>query len=265
MAPPQHWAERDSKLAKDEAPHTTAPQAGGAKLSPPEPADWEWEQCTIIKPSGTAAAPSHSEGTVKHRGSCHCGDIEFEVMAPSKLVIWECNCSNCRMRRNVHFVVPKTDLKVLDEAMWDRLAEYRYGTGTARHLFCARCGISPFYVPRSNPDGWGVSFQCIRGGTISSVEVKPFDGLNWEEHISGAGAEIREHSKAASSSAEPAAEPRPRAPRPKPTPYALLLLEAILTFLLPVAMILATVWASSGKKGLPGRPGDDLKLHHLAK
>ena len=200
MAPPQHWAERDSKLADDAPHHSTRP---AAQSLPPEPADWEWEH-TIIKPSGTAAAPSHSEGTVKHRGSCHCGDIEFEVMAPSKLVIWECNCSNCRMRRNVHFVVPKTDLKVLDEAMWDRLAEYRYGTGTARHLFCARCGISPFYVPRSNPDGWGVSFQCIREADLVGRGQALRRAQLGGTHLRGRCRD-QEHSKAASSSAEPAA------------------------------------------------------------
>jgi hypothetical protein len=280
--PQQHWAKPGAVLRKDEAPFVTAPKAGGGRLSPPEPADWEWEQCTVIKPSGVAAPPQPSKNDVKHRGSCHCGDIQFEVMAPSDIVIWECNCSNCRMRRNVHLVVPKSALTVLDEAMWGRLAEYRYGTGTARHLFCARCGITPFYSPRSNPDGWGISFQCISGGTVSSVEVKRFDGLNWEECIEGSGAAIKEHSKGgdeekpgdapasvaatkAAAASEPApSRPRARADPPKPIPYALLLLEVVVTFLLPVAMMLAAIWAC-GKKGLPGRPGDDLKLHALSK
>lgn len=50
----------------------------------------------------------------------------------------------------------------------------------------------------------------------------------------------------------------------KPTPYSLLLLEALVSFLLPVGMILTVIWLA-GPKGLPGRPGDDLKLHALAK
>jgi hypothetical protein len=282
MSPPKHWAKPGAKLTRDEAPFVTAPKAGGAKLDPPEPADWEWQQCTVIKPSGLAAPPQPSADDVKHSGSCHCGDIQFEVMAPSNITIWECNCSNCRMRRNVHLVVPKSALTVKDEKMWDRLAEYRYGTGTARHLFCARCDITPFYVPRSNPDGWGISFQCISGGTVSSVEVKQFDGLRWEECIQGAGAAIKEHSKGgddnekkASDAPTPAAapnaaakeaapSPRVRAAPPTPTPYAMLFLEVVFSFLLPLAMILAAMWAT-GKKGLPGRPGDDLKLHALAK
>lgn len=67
------------------------------------------------------------------------------------------------------------------------LAEYRWGTGTARHFFCARCGISPCYVPRSNPNGWGVTFHCLEGGTVSSVDVKYFDGIHWEDFIEGSG------------------------------------------------------------------------------
>ena len=31
--------------------------------------------------------------------------------------------------------------------------EYRFGTNTARHRFCATCGVQAFYIPRSNPDG----------------------------------------------------------------------------------------------------------------
>ena len=184
-----------------------------------------------------------------------------------------CTCkrsSDCRMRRNVHFVVPKDKLELVDESGWSRLAEYRWGTGASRHLFCARCGITPFYVPRSNPDGWGVSFQCIAGGTISSVEVKRFDGLNWEECYAGQGAEIKKFSAVSEptvpKSADPtpqALRPRSRAPRkPVPTGWLQSLLEVLFTMVLPVCLVLATLYTSSK---MPGKPGDDTRLHFLAK
>ena len=43
----------------------------------------------------------------------------------------------------------------------DALTTYTFNTGTAKHLFCATCGIKPFYVPRSHPDGFSVNARCI--------------------------------------------------------------------------------------------------------
>jgi hypothetical protein len=53
-------------------------------------------------------------------------------------------------------------------------------TGTAKHLFCRICGVRPFYVPRSNPDGFSVNVRCLDQSGIRSLEVLPFDGENWE-------------------------------------------------------------------------------------
>jgi hypothetical protein len=40
--------------------------------------------------------------------------------------------------------------------------------------------VKPFYVPRSNPDGFSVNARCLEPGTIESLTVEPFDGRNWE-------------------------------------------------------------------------------------
>jgi predicted dienelactone hydrolase len=52
-------------------------------------------------------------------------------------------------------------------------------------------------------------------------------------------------------------------PEPVPVPWLFSLVEVVLTFLLPVALVLLVI-AMAGKRGLPGKPGDDLKLHRLA-
>jgi hypothetical protein len=62
----------------------------------------------------------------------------------------------------------------------DTLTEYTFNTGVARHLFCRRCGVKSFYVPRSNPDGFSVNARCLESGTIAALAVEPFDGRNWE-------------------------------------------------------------------------------------
>ena len=56
--------------------------------------------------------------------------------------------------------------------------------------------MSPFYRPRSNPDGWAVTFQCLDPGTVSAVEVRRFNGLNWEAFVEASG--ITEFSKSPS-------------------------------------------------------------------
>ncbi len=65
----------------------------------------------------------------------------------------------------VHLIVPQRDFRLLGGA--DALAEYRFNTGTARHLFCRHCGIKSFYVPRSNPDGFSINVRCLRSSSLA--------------------------------------------------------------------------------------------------
>lgn len=58
------------------------------------------------------------------------------------------------------------------------------------------CGVQSFYTPRSNPDGVGVMPHCLEKETIKSINMKYFDGANWEESIkSKLGSEIQDQSK----------------------------------------------------------------------
>jgi len=59
------------------------------------------------------------------------------------------------------------------------LSMYTFNTGVAKHYFCRTCGMKPFYVPRSNPDGIDVNVNCLDPVPTKFVE-EPFDGRNWE-------------------------------------------------------------------------------------
>jgi hypothetical protein len=122
-------------------------------------------------------------GTVIHRGGCHCGRVRFEVDAPAEIDAVDCNCSMCRRSGYLHLIVEDGRFRLLTGA--DALTDYRFNTGTARHLFCSVCGVKSFYVPRSHPDGWSVNVRCLDPGTVRSVTVRPFDGDRWEESIDG--------------------------------------------------------------------------------
>jgi len=113
------------------------------------------------------------ETLVTHRGGCHCGAVAFEVQAPARVTVSECNCSICRMSGYLHLIVPRTHFRLVHGAQ--ALSEYRFNTGVARHLFCTRCGVKSFYVPRSNPDGYSVNLRCLDQSTLAQVTIEPFD------------------------------------------------------------------------------------------
>ena len=115
---------------------------------------------------------------VVHRGGCHCGAVRFEVDAPAAIEAYACNCSMCSKVGFQHLIVPEQRFRLLAGA--DQLTTYTFNTGVAKHLFCRRCGVKPFYRPRSNPDGWSVNARCIDPGTVVELRVAPFDGRDWE-------------------------------------------------------------------------------------
>lgn len=130
----------------------------------------------------TAALPDR----VVHRGGCHCGAVTFEVVAPARPRVLECNCSICAMTGFLHLIVDRESFRLLGGA--ERLVEYRFGTGAARHLFCGVCGVKSFYVPRSHPDGYSVNLRCLQSGTLDGVDFEAFDGRHWEEARAGLAA-----------------------------------------------------------------------------
>jgi len=116
---------------------------------------------------------------MRYQGSCHCGAIKFEVEAPEHLEASECNCSICSKSGYLHLIVPKSKLTLLQGG--DHFAAYQFNTGVAKHTFCKRCGIKPFYIPRSNPDGYSVNVRCL-DTRPTSISVEQFDGVRWEDH-----------------------------------------------------------------------------------
>ncbi len=119
---------------------------------------------------------------ISYAGGCHCGAVLFEVDAPSRLVVHQCNCSICSMTGYWHLIVPTRRFRLLKGQ--DLLETYTFNTGVARHLFCGRCGIKSFYVPRSNPDGYSVNARCLGLTDMDAIEIRPFDGRNWERAAS---------------------------------------------------------------------------------
>jgi len=122
-----------------------------------------------------------------HSGGCHCGRVRFEVIAPSRLSVSECNCSICSKSGYLHLVVPKARFRLLQGEEF--LTTYTFNTNVAKHFFCSVCGVKSFYVPRSHPEGYSVNARCLDTGTVEALMIEPFNGREWEkQYPEGPGA-----------------------------------------------------------------------------
>lgn len=114
-----------------------------------------------------------------YKGGCHCGAVRFSVRANEPLEVDQCNCSICIKSGYLHLIVPEARFTLLTGE--NKLQTYRFNTGVAAHFFCKTCGIKPFYIPRSNPDGVDVNANCLDDIPFG-MTVVPFDGENWEQN-----------------------------------------------------------------------------------
>jgi hypothetical protein len=116
---------------------------------------------------------------VLHTGGCHCGRVRFEVRAPARIVVSECNCSMCSRSAYLHLIVRKSHFRLVQGE--ESLTTYTFNTGTAKHLFCSVCGIKSFYVPRSHPDGYSINARCLDAGTVEAITIEAINGREWEK------------------------------------------------------------------------------------
>ncbi len=116
---------------------------------------------------------------MKYEGGCHCGAVRFEVEVPGQVELERCNCSICALSGYLHLIVPKASFKLLSGE--SALQTYTFNSGIAQHKFCRTCGIKPFYIPRSNPDGVDVNVNCL-DQPPADMTIVDFDGQNWEQH-----------------------------------------------------------------------------------
>jgi len=78
-------------------------------------------------------------------GSCHCGNISFELAwdpEPSEIPVRACSCSFCTKHGGVWTSCPAGSLRinVREPAL---VSKYSFGTRTAVFHICGRCGAVP--------------------------------------------------------------------------------------------------------------------------
>ncbi|MGB5809579.1 MAG: GFA family protein [Polyangiales bacterium] len=113
-------------------------------------------------------------------GGCHCGNVRFRATWSGGRVVL-CNCSICTKKGFLHLIIDESDFELLADE--DAIETYTFGTHTAKHHFCKRCGIHSFYRPRSHPDRVDINVRCLEGVDFGAFEVTHFNGRDWEQAI----------------------------------------------------------------------------------
>lgn len=112
---------------------------------------------------------------MKYQGSCHCGQIAFEVEGEIPEVM-SCNCSICQRKGTLMWFVPRQAMTLLTPA--EKMSTYTFNKHVIKHRFCPTCGIHPFGEGAS-PSGQetaAINVRCVDGVDVSALKVKHFNG-----------------------------------------------------------------------------------------
>jgi hypothetical protein len=104
-----------------------------------------------------------------YQGSCHCGQVRYEVDLDLSAGSSRCNCTYCSKTRAWNATVKPEAFRLLTDE--NALKAYRFNTRSGDHLFCATCGLAAF----------GRADVPALGGAIVSVNVACLDGVSPEE------------------------------------------------------------------------------------
>lgn len=112
---------------------------------------------------------------MKYTGSCHCGNIKFELEGELKGAT-ACNCSICARKGSLLMFVSSANFKLLTPR--EKITCYTFNKHVIKHQFCSVCGIQPF-GEGTDPKGneiVAVNIRCLDSIDIESIPVHHYDG-----------------------------------------------------------------------------------------
>lgn len=112
---------------------------------------------------------------MRYKGSCHCGNIVFEVEGDLETVV-ACNCSICARKGALLWAVPRERLELLTSG--DGVGTYTFNKHVIAHRFCQTCGIHPYAedVDSTGDRSAYVNIRCLDGVDPKTLDVMDFDG-----------------------------------------------------------------------------------------
>lgn len=109
-----------------------------------------------------------------YQGSCHCGDIAFEVEGDLQGLA-ECNCSICSKRGALWWFVKRDQVKFSTPE--NHLSTYQFGKKKISHHFCANCGCAPLGTSLYNGVAMAaINARCLDNVDLSALKIKHVDG-----------------------------------------------------------------------------------------
>jgi hypothetical protein len=110
-----------------------------------------------------------------YQGSCHCGNVAFEVDGELTGGM-TCNCSMCQRKGVRMWFVARDKLTLLSGE--EALRTYTFNKHVIQHRFCTRCGIHPFgegVDPKGNLMA-AVNINCLEGVDVAALPMHHYDG-----------------------------------------------------------------------------------------
>ncbi len=110
-----------------------------------------------------------------YKGSCHCGDVAFEVDGEFREGT-VCNCSMCSRAGWVLAFVGADAMRLQsDDAV---VSDYQFGHKHIHHLFCSRCGVRAYGYGNDKEGNrmYSINLRCLHEFDIAAIKQNTYDG-----------------------------------------------------------------------------------------
>jgi hypothetical protein len=110
-----------------------------------------------------------------YQGSCHCGQVAFEVEGEIDSAL-ACNCSICSRKGSLLWFVARDKLRL--KTPEDAISTYTFNKHVIKHRFCPTCGMHP-YGEGTDPKGnamAAINLRCVENIDLDAIPVHHYDG-----------------------------------------------------------------------------------------
>ncbi len=115
------------------------------------------------------------EDTKTYEGSCHCGNVRYEVTMTPPAKAFAGTCSICSRTGWLLAFVPTSQVKFLSGD--DGTSDYQFGKKSIHHHFCSKCGVRSFSrgKDKEEKETIAVNLRCLSGLDATKLPLETFD------------------------------------------------------------------------------------------